>query len=469
MRAQTKCSLANAFAGGVGAIGLLASSGAAAAQSLDRRFSGPLANEIQVAAEKQAQRLVAHPDIVALRPQLEAILREVPAAKLPDGEKQIGHSIDLWTMAIAVRETSADTSRPMILWRLDNSPHSWFGHTQPGMAAAGENPDHIYRGGFLDGDSTYEVSGRFGANRPVQFSLEVYQGGPAATVLKPQTASTPDLGNQVSFLADRDMEIAPDGSFTITIGPEAGATQRNHMKLARGAMTLTIRDVLSNWSQDPTSVSIRRVAGPERPPLSERDLVDRLKVDLPAYVRFWSNFNTKFLGGIRENELVGPVPRDGGWGYLAATRFNLADDEAIVITTTNAGAAYTGFQVTNPWMVMPGDARKATLSLNKTQVAANPDGSVTYVLSRSDPGIANWIDTGGLRQGFGLLRWQAVPEGADPKAMVRQFKVVKLSALAEAVPASTPRLNAAGRRAQIAKRAADYDLRLGTPISMEKR
>jgi len=140
MRAQTKCSLANAFAGGVAAIGLLASSGAAAAQSLDRRFSGPLANEIQVAAEKQAQRLVAHPDIVALRPQLEAILREVPAAKLPDGEKQIGHSIDLWTMAIAVRETSADTSRPMILWRLDNSPHSWFGHTQPGMAAAGENP-----------------------------------------------------------------------------------------------------------------------------------------------------------------------------------------------------------------------------------------------------------------------------------------------------------------------------------------
>jgi hypothetical protein len=453
-------------AGGVVCLAPAASS-AHAADTLNQRFAGPVATAAQIEAEAQAQRIVASPEVVAMRPKLEAILAANPVAgKYPDGQREIGHAVDLWTMTLAMRETQSDVARPLILWHVDNSPHSWFGHTQPGMGAAGDNPDHIYRGAYLDGASTYEVKGRLPKNRPAQFSMEIYRGGTGTMVMLKQSSATPDLGNQVSFISTDDMTIAPDGSFTVIVGPENTTKAANFLKLEPGAMTITVRDVLSDWRQEPTAVEIRRIAGPPAaPPLSEQQLVEKLVAELPGFITFWSHFNDHWLGGIPDNGYVGPSPRAGGWGYIVGGRFSLTDKQAIVITTRDAGAPYTGVQVNDPWMIMPGDARKGTLSLNKAQVAPNPDGSVTYVVSVKDPGVANWINTGGLHQGIVILRWQAVPKGADPKQMISEYRLVNLADVKKTVPAATPRMTAAQRKAQIAQRTADYDLRLGTPVA----
>src|SRR3546814_21031650 len=66
--------------------------------------------------------------------------------------------------------------------------------------------------------------------------------------------------------------------------------------------------------------------------------------------------------------LVMPQRRDseGGWGYIAGGKFKLADDEALVITTTDGGADYTGFQITDPWTLRP-ETLLRTSSLNTTQ------------------------------------------------------------------------------------------------------
>jgi hypothetical protein len=259
------------------------------------------------------------------------------------------------------------------------------------------------------------------------------------------------------------MDIAPDGSFTLTIGPQGSG--RNHLKTAPGPMTFLARDVLADWGQAPVSLEIRRTGGPDLPPPGdEAALGRRLAAELPDFVRFWAAFTDRWLGGVADNEIVGPAARDGGWGYLAAGRFDLAEDEAIIVTTRDADARYSSVQVTNPWVVMPENVRDATLSFNNNQVAPNPDGSVTYVVSRRDPGVANWIDTGGLRQGFVVFRWEFVPPGADPKRMLTGYRRVKLADLSRELPAETPRLDAKGRAAQIAARPAAYDQRLGTPL-----
>jgi len=171
-------------------------------------------------------------------------------------------------------------------------------------------------------------------------------------------------------------------------------------------------------------------------------------------VPFW-------LGGLADNTIVGPVAREGGWGYLGAGRFNLGKDEALVFTTSRGGGSYTGVQITDPWMIMPRDSRQGTLSLNNTQAATNPDGTATYALAPEDPGLANWIDTGGLNQGFFLLRWAGMPAEVDTRALVLDFQVMKLADIPRRVAAGVPRFDEAARTSQVARRTPDYNLRLG--------
>jgi hypothetical protein len=145
-------------------------------------------------------------------------------------------------------------------------------------------------------------------------------------------------------------------------------------------------------------------------------------------------------------------------------RFRLTDEQAIVLTVSEVGSSYIGFQALSPWMMMPADARSRTVSLNKAQVLRNPDGTITYVLGPKDPGVANWIDTAGLHQGMYIVRWQGVPKDADVNAMVQDFKVIRLADLATAVPSVVARVSAEERARQIAQRHGDFDQRLGTPI-----
>jgi hypothetical protein len=153
------------------------------------------------------------------------------------------------------------------------------------------------------------------------------------------------------------------------------------------------------------------------------------------------------------------LPRDGGWGFLAAGPFVLADDEAILVTLGTGGAAYTGFQILDPWMIAP-DSRRNLTSRNNSQVTANADGSVTYVVAARDPGAANWLDTAGLHRGFVDLRWQGLPSGASGKDLVRDYRVVKIADLKTLLPAG-PWRTPAERKAELSAHAAAFELRLG--------
>ena len=424
--------------------------------------AGPLATTDQIAAEKLALRLFNSPEVAALRPSLRAMLEADPAAQTPDGARQLDRSLDLWMMDLAVCEAVGDSSRPRIAWRADNAAHSWFGHAIPGTGVAGDNPDHVPRVAYMDGSARYEIEGQLSANPPAQLSFEIFPGTPGATPLRPQSNKSPDLGAQVALLRDRDMEFGADGRFSISIGPDDQPGRANVMKTVDGPMTLIVRDVLSDWSQIPARLSITRLgASPSSPPPTEEQILQQYLADLPDYVRFWSSFKNNWLGGLADNTMVGPVAREGGWGYLGAGRFNLDKDEALVFTTSRGGGGYTGVQITDPWMIMPRDSRQGTLSLNNTQAATNPDGTATFALSPEDPGLANWIDTGGLNQGFFLLRWAGMPAEVDTRALVLDFQVMKLADIPRRVAAGVPRFVEAARASQAARRTPDYNLRLG--------
>jgi hypothetical protein len=410
--------------------------------------AGPLANADQAQVERQALALIATPEVRAAREAARPLLLNDQAARCPDGVKGLDRALDQWVLALAMRIANDDPDRPKIIWNVDNTPRSWFGHTYLGAAVAVDNPDNINRDMILEGGRSYVLSGRLG-DPATQLTL----------VLEAQPPHHAGIGRHLAALTRQQLVIAPDGTFTVTIDQRPADGRVNHLRCEPGPLWLFARDSLADWRQVPTSLQLRRVAGPKVPvPASEAALRARMVESLPHFVDFWRGFKNTFLGFPAPNALSAPEGRPGGWGYLAGGRFALSGDTALVVTTCDGGANYTGFQVTDPWSIAP-DPLYRISSLNRTQAAANPDGTYTYVVALADPGIHNWIDTVGLREGWLLLRWQGVPDTTAGATLVRNVQLVPLADLREALPPGVPRATLDSRREQVRRRIAEHALR----------
>lgn len=243
------------------------------------------------------------------------------------------------------------------------------------------------------------------------------------------------------------------GRVLLTVGPEAGGPQ--HFRSEPGQIQIYTRDSQAARTQRPAEVTVRRLDPPAGwTPRSEGEIAAAICTDMPAWARFWSGFKDNFLGYPDPNRLVGPSGRDGNWGIPAGGRYSIADDEAVLLTLDPVGSYYTGFQITDPWTIAP-DPMHRLAALNRSQCAPNPDGTVTFALALRDLGIANWIDTCGLHQGWMMARWQGVPADAALDQMIRDVRLVTL----DAIPADIPRIDLAARCAQIAQRAREFALR----------
>ena len=77
---------------------------------------------------------------------------------------------------------------------------------------------------------------------------------------------------------------------------------------------------------------------------------------------------------------------------------------------SDGGAEYFTVPLSNIWGTTL-DILDRTGSLNKAQSRPNEDGTYTYVIAGQDPGVHNWIDTGGLPEGILTLRMAEFPEG----------------------------------------------------------
>jgi hypothetical protein len=414
-----------------------------------------LATTSQQAAEEIVLQLLDDPELRQLRRQLAAELRETATGRTRDGSLSLDAAIGLWSTSMIFSEVSAYQAEPAFIWATDNTPRSWFGHDLPGAGIAGDNPDFVYRRLTVDGDAEFEIMGRLDlAYRPVEMTMEAMRGNVGPMALKDQSRQHADMGNQIGVIKGRDLALEKDGSFRIKLGGRAAGP--NHLPMEHGEVTILVRDVLGDWNQRPAALEIRRTGGAELIARSVDEMKRAVIAKLPTYVRFWSDFHTTWLGGLAPNAFAGPVPRDGGWGFIAGLRFDLAPDQGLLVRTIAGSAAYTGFQLTDPWM-MTADARKHQASINISQARPDEDGGYTYVISAEDPGVANWLDTAGLHSGFALLRWQAMSGHTEGVSLLKDFRVIN-SVEATTLP-GVPHTSKEERLAEITDRARLYAMR----------
>jgi len=416
--------------------------------------AGPiLATPEQIDAEKTLLRLLTEPQLKQVQTRIRTKWAASSRGKTRDGASRLDGAVAQWTNSLIFAELSVHRASPAFLWGTDDTPRTWLGHTVGGVGTSGDNPDAVYRSANIDGDGSYEIIGKFDlAARPTQLVIEVDTGS-LTKMPKIDYSKNSDLVSTVAMLSDRDLAVDPDGSFRITVGgPQEGP---NHLKTAPGLLTVGIRDIIPDWDrQRPTHLSIRRTAGNEGTPVKYEEIRQHLYEDLEGFVDFWAGFPDIWFGGLQGNKIAEPKGRNGGWGFVNGLSFDFSSpDDALLVTINPGGAAYTGFQIIDPWMIAP-NAKKHQVCLSSAQAVRNADGTQTYVVSISDPGVANWLDTAGLHQGLAIMRWQAVPKDLTNQGLVRDFRLIKHADLAK-MP-ELARVTPAERKATLDKRARGY-------------
>jgi hypothetical protein len=139
--------------------------------------------------------------------------------------------------------------------------------------------------------------------------------------------------------------------------------------------------------------------------------------------------------------------------------FKLADDEAIIITYGTGSAKYSG-PCMQDWWFRTVEYWERQTSLTLGHSLPNADGTYTVVVSHVDPGVHNWVDTGGLHELLVVQRWQGLPKTSSGVGPTMQTRHVKVSALPGLLPAETVRVTPEQRKQQIERRRAAYARRL---------
>jgi hypothetical protein len=391
--------------------------------------------------------VLATPEVQEARREVEDLFHHNPTAATESGRATLEEAVRETVYAAVIDTVADDPGHPAIVWTL-NAPHDWFDISVLGARYGIDNPDNVYRLALIDGAATYEIKGHRRGGGPTQFGFEVLDGAPGLH----------GIGKHLGFLGDGEIKTDADGSFTVTLGPDPAAGKANHIQTSPAAKALLIRDTLGDWSKDrPNDLTIHRLGAVDGESRSVHQLALAAARNLPAFAAFWLNFRDHALArnfGGQVNVPGKVTPREGGWGFAASGQFALQPDEALVVTIDTLGAKYVGFQLTDPWAISAEYIHHQG-SLNNHQAVPNADGTITYTIAARDPGVANWLDTSGLTDGFFQIRWQKLGATVDAGGAVKSAKVVKIADLPGQAPVS-----AAQRSILSAERIAAYAHRL---------
>ena len=405
----------------------------------------------QLRMEKLVAEVLRSPEIAAGRERIVALYRQDAMAKIPDGAATIDHaalSIATAMAGLGVIHSSADSG---LMWTA-NAGHRWFGIETTNSGYGIENPDNVYRHVAIDGAGRYTIKGRLPAQPPSQQSFILYDGIPGIGKMTKEGADVIAVLDQVQTDAD--------GNFTITVDAEPAGGRVNHIRSRPGQQALIVRDSLADWAREtPIPLQVSRLdahpAGLASLPAAVRKTAELIETS----PRYWLDYNNTYLYTQPPNRVSPPRLRPSGWGMSASGHFDLAAGQALVITLHDLGAGYLGFQLADTWGVAL-EYVERTGSLNAAQVKRNPDGSITYVIAAEDPGVHNWLDTGGLRQGIFAIRWQDFGATPNPGDAVVGYRLMPVKEIAETTNIQQ-RLSAAQRDQQRAQRKNDYLKRVG--------
>jgi hypothetical protein len=290
-----------------------------------------------------------------------------------------------------------------------------------------DNPDVRYLFCVLDDGHTYRLSGTRGEAAYVGLTFGTPMGKGA-------------VGGRTGTLTQVHLdqfELGPNGEVDLLFVPagQVGDTvPTNVIPLVPGTAQVAFRETFFDKAHAaPSDLRIELVGEVPPPVLDAGDLADRLEfaglfVQFVAAtaVNMWHDTadNVNHFGGtdgsvhVEAQEDEVRSHSDAEMTYHGG-RFVLEDGEALVVTVHNPSSEflYWGLTTASGWMESY-DYRYQTTNLNNRSAERTGDGDWRLVISPEDPGVPNWLDTSGRRQGYMLVRWVLADQPPHPSAEV---------------------------------------------------
>ncbi len=332
----------------------------------------------------------------------------------------------------------------------------------PFRKLGGDVADFTYRQAWIDGAHTYRITGQRGTAR--FFNVTVQGPRPERLANGDKSLHEPFGDVPEANLFGQQLQLAPDGSFELTIGGDRQGL--NWLPTTPGSRKLFIREGFDGWDETPTPLTIERLGMTTPRPLPDPDrmieAIDWAGQFLTGAMTDWPEHSWRNSGGVVDPAAPNRFPPaqasgadDARRGRMAAHMvWDLAPDEALIVSF----AAHSGF-----WMMSLGGAFMNSMdflyrpvSYTPARAAVDADGKVRLVLAHDDPGIANWLDTQTFSRGN--LTYRNLLSQAEAEFTTH---VVRRTDLLEALPPGTALMEPGGRTAEMLRRYRSVKRRYG--------
>jgi hypothetical protein len=294
----------------------------------------------------------------------------------------------------------------------------------------------------LDGRHTYRLFGRMGDLKILL--LQVFNtlfGG---------------AGQKQVFHANLAKMVDANGNFEAILSAKPHEGNWIALDPTSDLNTLFIRRFFDDWYGDRGTLDIELLDGPiDNKDLDEAEMARRIvrAANLLTFlvdkwtIGIYDLYMTR-NGGRKNSVAVVPgaeIASDSAgspdtfytWGI-----FDIQDDEALLIEYDAPRAAFWSLQVQDVW-TKPIDYLDHQSDINQKQAAVDRDGKFRAVICLKDPGVANWLDTDGRKEGTIVGRAYLAQE-APAQPVVNLIKIKDLKAH---LPEDTKYVTAAQRKA----------------------
>ena len=302
----------------------------------------------------------------------------------------------------------------------------------------GPNVDNVYLGCPLDPSGTYRLTGNI-------------SGQPGAIM---QVLGKPAAGDPIAVRADRNLVELADASGRVSIVLSGDPARDADVRLPADAQRMIIREYVPSRESRRAGFEIERLdVEPSALDLTSRRLVTSFassRAWLAQNIAFWQDYTSTRRDEVGINRIEPPSrgPGMGSESIAYCTGFyDLADHVCLVVTVDEPRARYWSIQLYSMGWYEALDVTKRQTSLNQAQSHVDSDGKVRFVIGARDPGVPNWLDCGGHRQG--MIHFRAV--WCD-ELLGATAEVVKSTELSRALPADHPVTTGEERSAALRER-----------------
>lgn len=329
------------------------------------------------------------------------------------------------------------------------------------------NPDQYYETEVLSPNASYVITGQVGPG-----------SGDIAASLDQLTPSSIVSGPSLEL--NNGLVVNSDGTFTIDIGPTNSSDAANYFNdSGQDPFYLLFRDVTKDWALSPGTLNIACVADcpAATPGVTSTGLSSTaISEVLSAVAQQTPANNTRAMelayeDGMKlpEQNVMTPLETEaqaGISGGLATEptslgNFDLQPGQALIIKVPEVdGANYSGIQLMSTFGQTLPYPLSLQNSLNSTQAFSDADGYTYYVVSGTNPGVANWLDSGSLDTGAIMYRMLDVAPGANWQGLPVTTEVVPVADVAQYLPADTPTESPQEFAATMNERVLSYDYTL---------